>query len=145
MNEVQSLVRRLESSMKQSFDKIQLIPDQYLDQPCRHGCARGGNVWHLLTHNIEHERMHAGQIIGLRDNINRLQQDRISRLLADLYLSRAALIASLLGLEDADLERSPTDGGWSIRQIVEHVLYWDRDSIDDLEAEFNEHQVIEKI
>jgi len=89
--------------------------------------------------------MHAGQIIGLRDNINRLQQDRISRLLADLYISRATLIASLLGLEDADLEKTPAEGGWSIRQIVEHVLYWDRDSIDDLEAEFNEHQVIEKL
>ena len=145
MSEVQSLVRRLESSMKQSFDKIQPIPDQYLDQPCRHGCARGGNVWNLLTHNIEHERMHTGQIIGLRDNLNRLQQDKISRLLADLYISRATLIASLLGLEDADLEKTPEDGGWSIRQIVEHVLFWDRDSIDDLEAEFNEHQVIEKI
>ena len=144
MNEVQSLVRNLESSMRKSFDKIQAMPDQYLDEPCRHGCARGGNVWHLLTHNIEHEKMHTGQIIGARDSINRLQQDRKSRLIAELYVSRAMLIASLLGLEDSDIDRIPTDGGWNIRQIVEHVLYWDRDSIDDLENQFTEHQVLEE-
>jgi uncharacterized damage-inducible protein DinB len=142
MNEVHDLVRRLEDSMRESFDKIEALPEEYIDQPCRHGCARGGSVWHLLTHNIEHERMHTGQVIGVRDAMNRLQQDKKSRLLAELYVSRAMLIASLLGLEDADLDRAPKEGEWSVRQAVEHVLFWDRDSIDDLEAQFVEESAV---
>ena len=42
--------------------------------------------------------MHAGQIAGVRDSLRKLQQDRRSRLLAELYVERARLIASLFGL-----------------------------------------------
>ena len=138
MSRVHDLVRRLEDSMRDSFDIIEKIPEEYLDRPCRHGCARGGNVWDLLTHNIEHERMHAGQIIGIRDAMRRLQQDRKSKLLAELYVARATLVAALLGLEDSDLETVPIEGQWSVQQTIEHVLYWDRDSVDDLQAQLLE-------
>jgi uncharacterized damage-inducible protein DinB len=142
MSEVHELVRRLEDSMRESFDKILEIPEDYLDHPCRHGCARGRHVWDLLTHNIEHERMHTGQIIGVRDAMDRLQQDRKSKLIAELYLARATLIASLLGLEDSDLDATPKEGEWSIRQTLEHVLYWDRNSIDDLLAQYSEESEV---
>ena len=138
MSRVHELVRRLEDSMRESFDKIQEIPEEYLDHPCRHGCARGRNVWDLLTHNIEHERLHTGQIIGVRDAMDRLQQDRKSKLLAELYVARATLIASLLGLDDSELDTAPKEGDFSVQEAVEHVLYWDRDSIDDLTAQHAE-------
>ena len=48
------------------------------------------------------------------------------------------LIASLIDLEDSDLDRIAKDGEWTIREIVEHVIYWDRDSIDDLQCQFVE-------
>ena len=138
MRDVHELVQRLEDSMKESFGKIVNIPSSYVDQPCRHGCARGGTVWHLMTHNIEHERMHTGQIVGVRDAMERLQQDKKYRLLAELYVARAMLIASLIDLEDSDLDQVSKDGEWTIREIVEHVIYWDRDSIDDLQCQFVE-------
>jgi uncharacterized damage-inducible protein DinB len=56
-------------------------------------------------------------------------------LLADYYTSRAQLIAALFGLADQQLDAKPADGGWTIRETVEHVLYWDRNSIDTLHAE----------
>jgi uncharacterized damage-inducible protein DinB len=138
MRDVHELVQRLEDSMKESFGKIESISSDYVDQPCRHGCARGGTVWHLLTHNIEHERMHTGQIVGVRDAMKRLQQDKKYRLLAELYVARAMLVASLIDLEDNDIDQAPIEGGWTIREIVEHVIYWDRDSIDDLQRQFVE-------
>lgn len=138
MSQVYDLVRRLEDSMQDSFQKIQKIPEEYMDNPCRHGCARGRDVWNLLTHNIEHEKQHAGSIVGVRDAMDRLQQDKKSRLLAELYIARATLIASLIGLEDAELDATPNEDQWSIRKIVEHVLFWDRDSIDDLSAQYAE-------
>jgi hypothetical protein len=82
--------------------------------------------------------MHRGQIIFARDTLRRLQQERRSRLLADLYVARAELIASLIGLDDEDLDKPPKEGKWSIREVVNHVIYWDRNSIDDLSAQFHE-------
>lgn len=136
--EVLELIRRLEMSLAQSVQRLEEIPTRYLGEPCRHGCARGGTVWDLLTHNIEHERMHTGQVVGTRDVLRCLQQDPKDRLVASFYLARAALIASLFGLGDEDLDRVPKEGEWSIRETIEHVLYWDRDSIDDLAAQYAE-------
>jgi uncharacterized damage-inducible protein DinB len=50
-------------------------------------------------------------------------------------MARAQLIASLFGLRDAQLDIKPPDGGWTVRETLEHVLYWDRDSIDTLQTE----------
>lgn len=138
MSQVEELIHRLEVSMRESFEKIARLPESYLDEDCRHVCARKGQVWHLLTHNIEHERMHRGQIISARDSLRRLQQDRKSRLLAELYVARAEVIASLIGLSDEDLDKAPKEGKWSIREVVDHVIYWDRNSIDDLSAQYDE-------
>ena len=138
MSQLNDLIQRLEASMRETFEKIESIPEEYVDQPCRHRCARGGKVWHLLTHNIDHERMHAGQIISARDSLRKLQQDKRSRLLAELYAARAHLVAALIGVRDEDLDKPPKEGKWTIREVVEHVIYWDRDSIDDLVAQYKE-------
>src|SRR5437763_3530397 len=138
MSQVNELIHRLEVSMRETFDKIELIPEEYIDHSCRHRCARGGTVWHLLTHNIDHEKMHAGQIISARDSLRKLQQDKRSHLLAQLYVARAQLIAALIGVADEDLDKAPKEGKWSIREVVEHIIYWDRNSIDDLAAQFQE-------
>lgn len=141
MSKVEDLVKRLEVSMQESFSKLLDIPEDYLDQPSRHSCARGRNVWDLLTHNIEHERQHMGQIVGLRDAMDRLQQDRKAKLLAELYVARSMLIGSLIGLSDSELNQSPIEGEWNIEQIVDHIIYWDRNSIDDLEDQYKEQKL----
>ena len=145
MSEVQAYIQRLEAGIQATMAQIGAIPEEYVDAPCRHACARGGAVWDLLTHNIEHERAHHGNIVGVRDSLRRLQQDRKSRLMAEYYIARATLIASLLGLDDAALDEvGPpqrwTEGRWTIRQELEHVLATDRGSIDDMRAEFQERQ-----
>ena len=134
------LIRRLQDSMEQTVTKIQNIPEEFLGQPCRHGCARGKSVWHLLTHNIEHERMHTGQIIGTRDIMDRLQQTPKTKLLAELYIARSTFIASLFDLTDEEIDFIPEGQEWSIRQIIDHVLFWDRDSIDDMQAQYQEER-----
>ena len=42
---------------------------------------------------------------------------------------RAALIATLVGLPDEALDRRRKPDEWSIREVVEHTLYWERDSL----------------
>ena len=52
MSRVHELVRRLEDSMRESFDKIQEIPEEYLDHPCRHGCVRWRSI--LPSNEVSH-------------------------------------------------------------------------------------------
>ena len=83
----------------------------------------------------------ASQIWSIRDQLKILQgwdnQD-LPLLLADYYTARAQLIASLFGLTDEQLDITPPDNGWTVRQTLEHVLYWDRNSIYTLAAEFQQ-------
>ena len=139
--ELKAFIERLRDEFNQTLDALIDLPQDYLDEPCGHGCARGGSVRDLLVHNIFHERQHTGQVWSIRDQLDILQgwnRQDLPMLLADYTTSRAQLIASLFGLTDAQLDIKPPDGGWTVRETLEHVLYWDRDSIDALQAEFKE-------
>jgi uncharacterized damage-inducible protein DinB len=137
-DDVKAMIRRLQDSFNETLDVLYDLPQDYLQQPCAHGCARGGSARDLLVHNIFHEKQHTGQVWSVRDQLRVLQgwgnQD-LPALLADYYTSRAQLIAALFGLTDEQLDAKPTDGGWTIRETIEHVLYWDRDSIEALHVE----------
>jgi uncharacterized damage-inducible protein DinB len=140
-DDVKTIIRRLQDSFDETLAVLYDLPQDYLQQPCGHGCARGGTARDLLVHNIFHEKQHTGQIWSVRDQLRLLpgwgNQD-LPALLADYYSSRAHLIAALFGLADDQLDAKPRDGGWTIRETVEHVLYSDRNSIDALHAEFRQ-------
>jgi hypothetical protein len=95
----------LQESFNQTMDALYDLPQEYLQQPCAHGCARGGTARDLPT------------------------------LLAEYHAARAQPIAALFGLADPQLDAKPTDEGWTVRETIEHVLHSDRDSIDTLQAE----------
>jgi uncharacterized damage-inducible protein DinB len=140
-NDVKVMIKRLQDSFNETMSVLYDLPQEYLQQPCAHGCARGGTARDLLVHNIFHEKQHTGQVWNVRDQLRLLQgwgnQD-LPTLLADYYSSRAQLVAALFGLDDDQLDAKPKDGGWSIRETIDHVLYWDRNSIDTLQAEFQQ-------
>jgi uncharacterized damage-inducible protein DinB len=132
---VKAIIKRLQDSFGETLEVLYDLPHDRLQQPCGHGCARGGTARDLLVHNIFHEKQHTGQVWSVRDQLRALpgwgNQD-LPALLADYYTSRAQLIAALFGLADNQLDAKPEDGGWTIRETIEHVLYWDRNSIDTL-------------
>jgi uncharacterized damage-inducible protein DinB len=137
--QLKAFIERLREEFNQTLDALIDLPQDYLNAPCGHACARGGSVRDLLVHNIFHERQHTGQVWSIRDQLEILQgwdRQDLPMLLADYTTARTQLIASLFGLRDAQLNIKPPDGGWSVRETLEHVLYWDRDSIDTLQTEF---------
>lgn len=139
--ELKAFIERLRDDFNQTLDALIDLPQSYLDADCGHGCARGGSVRDLLVHNIFHEKQHTGQVWSIRDQLNILQgwdKQDLPMLLADYTTARAQLIASLFGLTDEQLDIDPPDGGWTVRKTLEHVLYWDRNSIDTLQAEFEQ-------
>jgi uncharacterized damage-inducible protein DinB len=127
-----ALVQLLLASLAETLGVLAHLSDAELDDPSEHPCAMGGSVQDLLTHNIDHETMHAGQVYSLRYSLRKMQKGQVDRLMAETIRARANLIAALIGLDDADLDAHAPQDDWSIREIVEHTVYWERQSIDDL-------------
>ena len=126
------LIQMLISSLNESLGVLTHLSDAELDDPSEHPCAMGGPVRDLLTHNIDHEQMHAGQVYSLRYSMRKMQKSQVDRFMAETIRARANLIAALVGLDDLDIDAKSPDDDWSIREIVEHTIYWERHSIDDL-------------
>lgn len=133
--EVTTLIRALSDRIVDVLEQLAVLSDADLDAPCSHPCATGGTVRSLLTHNIDHERMHLGQVYNIRYEAKMMQNEQVARLLAEWLRDRALLISSLYGLSDADLDRRHVEGEYSIRETIEHTLYWEKDSVDGLLAE----------
>ena len=129
------LIRALSDRIIDVLEQLSLLTDADLDAPCSHPCATGGTVRSLLTHNIDHERMHVGQVYNIRYETKSMQNGETARLLAEWLRDRALLISSLYGLSDAELDQRHREGEYSIREAVEHVLYWEKDSVEGLLAE----------
>lgn len=125
--EVHELIQRLQSQMNRAIEVFAACKGS---EPSDHVCAMGGNLNDLLAHNAEHERMHYGQLADRRYALGLLQRSPRQRYLAEWVRERAALIALLLDLPDEALDRATEEGQTTIREIVEHVLYWDRDSVE---------------
>jgi hypothetical protein len=129
--ETRELVRRLQASLNETIDALLALDDAALDAACSHPCAHGpgeaANIFHLLANDIDHERMHAGQVLSLRHDL-RVMQTPAARLLGEWAKERGALIGTMIGLADADLDRRPKPEEWSIRDVVEHTLYWEENS-----------------
>ena len=137
--QVRAMIRQLQDAFNATLDALYDLPEDYLRQPCGHACARGGTARDLLVHNIFHEKQHTGQVWNIRDELRLLQgwgNAALYPLLVDYYLSRAQLISALFGLADDQLDEQPPEGGWTIRQTLEHALGSERRSISALAEEY---------
>ncbi len=134
-DQVTVLIRTMTDRIVEVLEMLAPLTDAELDAPCAHPCATGGTVRSLLTHNVDHERMHVGQVYNIRYEAKMMQNAEVARLLAEWLRDRATLISSLYGLSDADLDRRYGEGQYSIRETIEHVLYWEKDSVDGLLVE----------
>lgn len=130
--QTEELIQMLFASLTESLGVLSHLSDAELDDLSEHPCAMSGTERDLLTHNIDHEQMHTGQIYSLRYSMKKMQKGQTDRLMAETIKARANLISALIGLDDLDLDRKVPDDNWTVRQIIEHTLYWERHSIDDL-------------
>src|SRR5574341_1080212 len=130
--QVDALLQKLAASLEQTVAVLAALSEAELDELSAHPCAMGGVIHDLLAHNVDHERMHVGQVYTARYNLRKMQFSRVDRLVAETIRARAELIAALVGLPDDALDAHLPQDQWTIRQMIEHTLYWERHSIDDL-------------
>jgi uncharacterized damage-inducible protein DinB len=130
--QVDQLIDLLRVSLFETLEVLSHLSEAELDELSEHPCAMGGTIQDLLTHNIDHEKMHTGQVYSLRYSLKRMQKGRADRLMAETLRARADLIASLIGLPDDALTARSPDDEWTIQEVIEHTIYWERHSMNDL-------------
>ena len=136
MSDVQKLISELQHSITETLEKLEGLTGTHLDHECEHGCAMGDGVRGLLMHNIDHERMHLGQVHDTRFRQKAMQRDYASRLMAEwASVNGPSLPAALVGLSDEDIDVRLEEDEWTIRETIEHTLYWERNSVDHLVGE----------
>jgi hypothetical protein len=125
---VREAIRELLEQTMATMDKLLEASDRELPMPSSHACAQGKDVWTLLTNDIDHEKIHAGQVLEGRYE-SRITASPMDRLVAEWLAERVGFIGSLIGLSDEQFNSETAPGQWTYRVIAKHVLMLERDSL----------------
>lgn len=137
-NESAELALELLREAVASVERLAELDEDDLAFPTEHGCAMDGGIRRLLIHNAEHDRMHAGAVSTARYTARAMQESELGRLARDLLRQRVELAGQLLATDDALLDAKAPNDEWTVREHVEHVLYWERNSMQQVGRELAE-------
>ena len=125
---VRAAIRELMEQTMATMDALLEASDRELTMSSSHGCAQGKDVWTLLTNDIDHEKIHTGQVLEGRYE-SRITASPMQRLLAEWLAERARLIGSLIGLSDEQFNSETVPGQWTYWVVAKHVLTLEQDSL----------------
>jgi uncharacterized damage-inducible protein DinB len=124
------LLSRMREVRQETLRLLEDLEEDELLEPCN----RFGNIRQVIELLVWHERDHYGQIRKNRRH-TAAGTKSVNLLMSDLMAARGMVEGMLLGLASEDLDAVPSEGGWSIRQVVEHLI--------EGEVEFRE-QILDK-
>jgi sterol desaturase/sphingolipid hydroxylase (fatty acid hydroxylase superfamily) len=127
-------VRELLQQTMATMEALLEASDRELPLPSSHGCAQGKDLWTLITNDIDHEKIHTGQVLEGRYE-SRITASPMQRLIAEWLEERARFIGSLVGLTDEQFNTETAPGQWTYRVIAKHVLMLEQDSLKTLAAD----------
>ena len=125
---VREAIRELMTQTMSTIDALLEASDRELPQPSTHPCAQGKDVWTLVTNDIDHEKIHTGQVLEGRYEAG-ITASPMERLAAEWLVERARFIASLIGLTDEEFNRETKPGEWTYRVVAKHVLTLEQHSL----------------
>jgi hypothetical protein len=131
---VQAAVRELLEQTIATMDALLEASDRELAMPSSHTCAQGKDVWTLITNDIDHEKIHTGQVLEARYE-SRITASPMERLIAEWLAERARFIGSLVGLTDEQFNEETAPGQWTYRVVANHVLRLEQDSLKTIAAD----------
>lgn len=123
--------------LEQTIETMETLLDAAsaeLPMPSSHVCAQGKDAWALITNDIDHEKIHSGQVLEARYE-SRNTASPVARLAAEWLEERARFIGTLAGLTDEQFNAETAPGQWSYRAIASHVLLVERDSLKTMAAD----------
>src|SRR5499427_871512 len=131
---VRDAIRELLEQTMTTIDALLAATDRELPMSSSHVCAQGIDVWTLLTNDIDHEKIHTGQVLEGRYE-SRITASPMERLIAEWLVERARFVSSLVGLTDEQFNSETAPGQWTYRAIAKHVLALEQDSLKTLAAD----------
>src|SRR5262249_32293699 len=97
-------------------------------------CAQGKDLWTLITNDIDHEKIHAGQILEGRYE-SRITASPMQRLIAEWLVERARLIRSPGRPPDEPLNPATPPPQGRHRGVAKHILAREQASLKTLAAD----------
>lgn len=131
---VRGAIRELMEQTMATMDALLAASDRELTMPSSHVCAHGKDVWTLIANDIDHEKIHTGQILETRHEA-RITASPMQRLAAEWLAERARLIGSLIGLTDEQFNSETAPNQWTYRVVAKHVLTLEEDSLNTIAAD----------
>src|SRR5215475_13621724 len=131
---VRGAVRELLEQTIATMDALLEASDRELPLSSSHACAQGKDLWTLITTDIDHEKIHTGQVLEGRYE-SRITASPMQRLIAEWLAERARFVGSLVGLTDEQFNAETAPGQWTYRVIAKHVLALEQDSVKTLAAD----------
>jgi hypothetical protein len=131
---VRGAIRELLEQTMTTMDALLEASDRELPMPSSHVCAQGKDVWTLIANDIDHEKIHTGQILEARHD-SRITASPMQRLVAEWLAERARLVGSLIGLTDEQFNSETASGQWTYRVVAKHVLTLEQDSLKTIAAD----------
>jgi len=130
---VRGAIHELMEQTMTTMDALLEASDRELTMPSSHACAQGKDVWTLIANDIDHEKIHTGQIEARYES--RLTASPMQRLVAEWLAERARLIGSLIGLTDERFNNETAPNQWTYRVVAKHVLTLEQDSLKTIAAD----------
>src|SRR5215469_6043472 len=131
---VREAVRELLEQTIATMEALLDASDRELPRSSSHACAQGKDLRTLITNDIDHEKIHTGQVLEGRYE-SRVIASPMQRLIAEWLAERARLIGSFVGLTDEQFNAETAPGQWTYRVIAKHVLSLEQDSLKTLAAD----------
>ena len=131
---VRGAIRELLEQTIVTMEALLEASDRELAMPSSHVCAQGKDTWTLITNDIDHEKIHTGQVLEGRYE-SRITTSPMERLVAEWLAERARFIGSLIGLTDEQFNRETAPGQWTYRVVAKHVLTLEQDSLKTIAAD----------
>jgi hypothetical protein len=131
---VRDAIRELLEQTMVTMDTLLAASDRELPLPSSHGCAQGKDLWTLITNDIDHEKIHTGQVLEARYE-TRITASPMERLIAEWLAERARFIGALVGLSDEQFNRETAPGQWTYRAVAKHVVRLEQNSLETLAAD----------
>jgi hypothetical protein len=125
---VRGTIRELLEQTMATIDALLATPEDELTMPSSHVCAQGKDLWTLITNDIDHEKIHTGQVLEGRYE-SRITASPRDRLIAEWLAERTRFIGSLIGLTDEQFNAETAPDQWTYRAVAKHVLALEQDSL----------------
>ena len=120
---LEDLLSQIRAEREQTLSALADIAEDEFSTPT--DMVRWDDVRRILLRFGDHMREHANQAEAARDAIGR-GHTMPQRMLAEGEIAWGKLLASTLDLSDEDMQTKPPGGGWSVEEVLQHILKSER-------------------